>query len=563
MPAGYFGIYRGTVVNDADPERRGRLILQVPTVTGFRQTGWAEAVRPSGFPAIPPKPGSPVWVEYEGGNTSSPLWMGIPGATSSSGGGDGVSLDYLHVGPDEGNAVLLRGVGKDAAQLRVGSRSAVFSVGNIGTWISDGLDYQEGAGFVSSVEGTRPGGLIGLQYPGITMWAITTPYDATLDDSDPLRLVPKGTSASIFHATATFGITPGHDALKVNQQPASTPATTKPMQRWQLAGVDKATLTDGTFRLLVNGGHAEVSTDGSLHLRAGGGGKTINIQPDPGLPAAVSFSGVDATFAGQVNAVGGGYFDTAFVGRWYDGNYAAFKNKNAGGADSYAVLQNTDGTSFFNTGAGKPMYFRVGNATKAFIDSSGGFHIGDASFANTSGHLQLESGTTGGNLVGISWLPGGAQKWLLYQNYGDANLYLRDTVNSRMLATFGTGGVEIHQPLVEQGNRVFAGRSGALQTFDWNTVTTAGSYQIAMGTWTNGPGPGNVVPNGSFGAYPYGLLEVFTSSTLVTQRYVTHYGAQFTRAKYNASDWTAWQTQFSENNPPPSQAGMAMMLMGA
>lgn len=97
MPSGYFGIYSGSVVNNTDPQNRGRLQLQVPTVTGFRQTGWAEPSHPAGFPALAPKTGDPVWVQFEGGDTSRPIWVGIPGASSFSGGGSGdvpyVTLD--------------------------------------------------------------------------------------------------------------------------------------------------------------------------------------------------------------------------------------------------------------------------------------------------------------------------------------------------------------------------------------------------------------------------------------------------------------------------------------
>lgn len=93
---GYFGLYRGMVVNNADPENRGRLLLQVPTVTGFRQTAWAEPSHPSGFPVIAPKPGDPVWAHFVAGDTAHPVWMGVP--TSTGGSGSVVSFDALDVG---------------------------------------------------------------------------------------------------------------------------------------------------------------------------------------------------------------------------------------------------------------------------------------------------------------------------------------------------------------------------------------------------------------------------------------------------------------------------------
>lgn len=99
MAVGYFGLYRGAVLRGGDPEARGRLLLQVPSVTGFRQTNWAESSHPAGFPALEPQPGDPVWVQFEGGDTMRPVWTGIPGASSFDGGGAAsVAFDTLTAG---------------------------------------------------------------------------------------------------------------------------------------------------------------------------------------------------------------------------------------------------------------------------------------------------------------------------------------------------------------------------------------------------------------------------------------------------------------------------------
>lgn len=74
---GYFGIYRGVVLNNADPEKVGRLILQVPTVLGNRQSYWASPSAPAGVPIVVPAPGDHVWVMFEGGATDAPVWMGV------------------------------------------------------------------------------------------------------------------------------------------------------------------------------------------------------------------------------------------------------------------------------------------------------------------------------------------------------------------------------------------------------------------------------------------------------------------------------------------------------
>lgn len=79
----YFGKYRGTVVNNIDPEQRGRLTLMVPDVTGIIPSTWAEPCVPLAGPTGPPMGvymvppiGAGVWVEYEQGDSNYPIWTG-------------------------------------------------------------------------------------------------------------------------------------------------------------------------------------------------------------------------------------------------------------------------------------------------------------------------------------------------------------------------------------------------------------------------------------------------------------------------------------------------------
>lgn len=79
----FFGKYRGTVVSNVDPERRGRLLVQVPDVGGLVPLSWAEACVPLAGPTGPamgvymvPPIGAGVWVEFEQGDPSYPIWVG-------------------------------------------------------------------------------------------------------------------------------------------------------------------------------------------------------------------------------------------------------------------------------------------------------------------------------------------------------------------------------------------------------------------------------------------------------------------------------------------------------
>ena len=81
MPAQrYFGKYRGTVVNNVDPEQRGRIQVMVPDVSNLMPSSWAMPCFPvggmqNGFFAVP-LIGAGVWVEFEQGNPDYPIWTG-------------------------------------------------------------------------------------------------------------------------------------------------------------------------------------------------------------------------------------------------------------------------------------------------------------------------------------------------------------------------------------------------------------------------------------------------------------------------------------------------------
>jgi len=82
-PGRFIGKYRATVLQNIDPEQRGRLQLQIPDVLGGIPSTWAEAcvplAGPTGMPMgvfmVPPI-GAGVWVEFEHGDPNYPIWVG-------------------------------------------------------------------------------------------------------------------------------------------------------------------------------------------------------------------------------------------------------------------------------------------------------------------------------------------------------------------------------------------------------------------------------------------------------------------------------------------------------
>jgi uncharacterized protein involved in type VI secretion and phage assembly len=85
MRTRYFGKYRGFVsavedVNSSDTQNLGRITAKVPEVYGDRDSPWA-------LPAVPfagknhglvllPEVGDGVWIEFEAGDISRPVWSG-------------------------------------------------------------------------------------------------------------------------------------------------------------------------------------------------------------------------------------------------------------------------------------------------------------------------------------------------------------------------------------------------------------------------------------------------------------------------------------------------------
>lgn len=86
----YYGKYRGVVINNIDPENRGRIMAEVADVTQLVPSTWAEVCvpiaggeTPGGIYVVPPI-GANVWIEYEQGDIRYPIWSGCFWGTVTS-----------------------------------------------------------------------------------------------------------------------------------------------------------------------------------------------------------------------------------------------------------------------------------------------------------------------------------------------------------------------------------------------------------------------------------------------------------------------------------------------
>jgi hypothetical protein len=89
----WFGKYRAFVRDNNDPERLGRVRLEIPAVLGSGRENWSEWAYPC-FPYggnedigmfFVPEEGASVWAEFEGGQVQHPIWSGVWLAKSNPG----------------------------------------------------------------------------------------------------------------------------------------------------------------------------------------------------------------------------------------------------------------------------------------------------------------------------------------------------------------------------------------------------------------------------------------------------------------------------------------------
>jgi hypothetical protein len=165
----HYGMYRGVVVDGADPLRLGRLRARVPSVLGPDVvTGWATPCTPvggapdAGLVCVPPRDAG-VWVAFEEGDLEFPVWLGTywnaPGGTTQR--------------PDAGDPpdgasppphTVLRTVGGHSLEFRGGDNAAIVlrdgTNGHVLTLDRNGITV---------VDGVTTGNRITLSSTGITL----------------------------------------------------------------------------------------------------------------------------------------------------------------------------------------------------------------------------------------------------------------------------------------------------------------------------------------------------------------------------------------------------------
>jgi len=145
--AKFWGKYRGTVVNNVDPERKNRIQVEVPDVLALTPSSWAMPCVPfAGIQAgvvVLPSIGSGVWIEFEQGNPNYPIWVGgfwgevaeVPALAQTA----VPPLQAIVLQTQAQNTLLISDVpGPTGGILLKTSTGALLSINDVGITISNG-----------------------------------------------------------------------------------------------------------------------------------------------------------------------------------------------------------------------------------------------------------------------------------------------------------------------------------------------------------------------------------------------------------------------------------------
>jgi len=114
----HFGKYRGLVTDNQDPNNLGRIRAKVPEVLQDVESGWALPSLPysgngSGFFRVPVA-GAGVWIEFEAGDVSRPIWTGCwwaHGQLPADQDGTSATTDFSILRSEAGLMVVLNDAG--------------------------------------------------------------------------------------------------------------------------------------------------------------------------------------------------------------------------------------------------------------------------------------------------------------------------------------------------------------------------------------------------------------------------------------------------------------------
>ena len=148
----FYGKYRG-VVTEVDASTM-RIKAKVPAVLGTTISGWCEACVPYAGPGVGfvmlPEVDSGVWIEFEGGEVSNPIWVGcywregeVPSDASETAKAIFAQSGTLKL-DDDASEVSLEDADGDSLKLSGGAATITSNMGKI-VADSSGVSVNDGA----------------------------------------------------------------------------------------------------------------------------------------------------------------------------------------------------------------------------------------------------------------------------------------------------------------------------------------------------------------------------------------------------------------------------------
>ncbi len=143
----YFGKYRASVINNLDPQSKGRVQVQLADRYGLFPSTWAEpcllaAGRGSAGILALPAVGGMVWVEFEAGDPDYPIWSGAfydssPGHSTQAIMGATPVTPNIHLQTTTGTTVTLSD--NPSAQVSIKTvAGAMITIGVSGITLTNG-----------------------------------------------------------------------------------------------------------------------------------------------------------------------------------------------------------------------------------------------------------------------------------------------------------------------------------------------------------------------------------------------------------------------------------------
>lgn len=183
----YLGLYKGLVVDNNDPERRGRVILHVPQVLGDAVTSWCEPNLPTiSKPAV----NDPVYVQFLNGDVAKPVYYSSEVLRVENISAGTITVEMLDFAPS-GVTTFHTEAGDTSVPL-ASAPGDLWIDGNNGN-VTKRWDGSAWVEFQVSGEAVAPGGIVGTH---ITNLEVSTP-----------KLAANAVTADKLEATMVLGTT--------------------------------------------------------------------------------------------------------------------------------------------------------------------------------------------------------------------------------------------------------------------------------------------------------------------------------------------------------------------